>query len=40
MMKYAYRFRAYPDRTAVTSTAEQHLEIHRQAYHHTTPHHT
>jgi len=34
-MWYDYRFRAYPDRTGVTSEAERHIDIHRQAYNYT-----
>jgi putative transposase len=34
-MWYDYRFRAYPDRTGVTSEVERHIDIHRQAYNHT-----
>ncbi len=34
-MWYDYRFRAYPDRIGVTSEAERHINIHRQAYNHT-----
>ncbi len=34
-MWYDYRFRAYPDRTGVTTEVERHIDIHRQAYNHT-----
>lgn len=33
-MWYAYRYRAYPDRTGVTVEAERHIDIHRQLYNH------
>ena len=34
-MDYAYRYRAYPDKTGVTPIVERQRDIHRQAYNYT-----